>query len=141
MVIDDAVRKRMERIEECLKRLEDKRKLSLEKFLKDLDVQDVVLRNMQIMIEACLDIGSHLISLKNWQVPETYADIPKILAQNKVIPFDFAARLASKAKFRNIIVHEYTSIDLNKVYKNLQEIDDIRSFVKYAKDFLVKEAK
>lgn len=138
MVINGAVCKRMERVEECLKRLERKRRLTIEEFLKDTDAQDVVLHNLQVAIEACVDIGSHIISEKGWEVPEVYSDVARILAKHNVIPEGFEAVFVDMVRFRNIIVHEYLYINLEKVYCNLQRIDDIRRYLGFIKEFLEK---
>lgn len=138
MDINDVVLKRMERIEKNLEKLEKKRSLSYEEFSKDTDAQDIVLHNFQVTIEACLDIGSHIIAEKNWETPESYADIVRILSNHGVIPKNFEPIFTNMARFRNIIIHDYLYIDLQKVYENLQRIDDFRIYLKYIKEFLEK---
>jgi uncharacterized protein YutE (UPF0331/DUF86 family) len=139
MVINNAVYKRMERVEECLRRLERKRRLTMEEFLEDTDAQDVVLHNLQVAIEACLDIGSHIISKNGWQMPEVYSDTPKTLAKHNVISEEFKPVFIKMGKFRDVVVHEYLDINLEKVYHNLHKIDDIRRYLKFIKEFLEKE--
>jgi uncharacterized protein YutE (UPF0331/DUF86 family) len=129
----------MARIEECLRRLERKRSLTMKEFLEDIDAQDVVLHNLQVAIEACLDIGSHIISENNWQMPEVYSEIPKTLAKYNVIPEKFKSGFIEMVKFRNVIVHEYLEINLEKVYHNLHRINDIRQYLKFIKEFLEKK--
>jgi uncharacterized protein YutE (UPF0331/DUF86 family) len=46
----------------CLQRIQSKQALSQSQFLADADAQDVVLRNLQVAIQACLDCASHIIS-------------------------------------------------------------------------------
>lgn len=135
-VINDVIRKRIERIEGCLKKLERKKRLTLDEFLSDSDSQDVVLYNFQIAIDGCLDIGSHLIAERGWRVAETYADIPKILVENKVIPKEYEAIFVNMAKFRNVIVHEYLYVNLVKVYNNLLRVEDIKRFLLFIENFL-----
>jgi len=41
---------------------------------------------------------------------------------------------------RNILIHEYSSIDLNKVYDILQnKLDDFYKFIEYIEDYLKKK--
>lgn len=99
----------------------------------------MVLHNLQVAIEACLDIGSHIISENGWQMPEVYSDIPKILARHNVISEKFEPVFIEMVKFRNVIVHEYLDINLEKVYLNLHRIDDIRQYLRFIKEFMEKE--
>ena len=42
---------------------------------------------------------------------------------------------------RNILIHEYVSIDLNKIYEILQNrLDDFRDFIKYINQFMKKQS-
>ncbi len=138
-VINDSIRKRIERIEACLKKLEKKRQLTLDEFLADSESQDVVLYNFQIAIDSCLDIGSQIIAERGWRAAETYADIPKILVENKVIPKEYEETFVNMAKFRNVIVHEYLYVDLVKVYYNLLKVEDIKKFLLLIEEFLEKK--
>lgn len=139
MVSENVVRKRLERLEEAIRRLESKRKVSEKNFLNNWESQDIVLREFEVAIEAIIDIGAHIISEKGWTSPEKYSDIPVILAKNKVIPEKYAKILKRVISFRNIIVYEYLYIDFKKVYENLQKLDDLRKFAFYIEKFLEKE--
>ena len=131
MVLDNAISKRIERIDETLKRLIQIKELSLDDFLNDWKSQDAALHNLQIVIEGCLDIGNHLLSSIGSKAPESYVQIVEILVSEKILPSDFAETAKNMAKFRNLIVHEYLHIDIEKVYSFLLSIEDIRKFVKY----------
>lgn len=131
MALSSDIVKRIERIEEALRRLEEIRRLSVDQFLNDWKSQDAALHNLQIAIEVCLDIGNYIIGLIGSKSPDTYVQIVEILGEEKVLPKDFLETAKNMAKFRNIIVHEYLYLDLNKVYSFLLKIDDIRRFLKY----------
>lgn len=49
MVLDNVISKRIERIDEILKRLEQIKELSLDNFLNDWKSQDAALHNLQII--------------------------------------------------------------------------------------------
>ncbi|MCP2520368.1 DUF86 domain-containing protein [Candidatus Aminicenantes bacterium AC-335-B20] len=139
MVSESVIRKRLERLEESLKRLRSKQKVSMEEFVKNWEIQDIVLREFEVAIEACVDIASHIISEKGWKPPEKYADIPEILAEKGVIPKEYGKLFKRIISFRNIIVHEYLYIDFKKVYENLQKIDELGKFALYIENFLERE--
>ncbi len=139
MVSEDVIRKRLLKLEESLRRLESKKSIPMETFTKNWEIQDIVLREFEVAIESCLDIGTHIISEKGWKSPDKYTDVPEILAENGVIPEDHKETLREIIAFRNIIVHEYLYIDLKKVYANLKKLKDLRKFAEFIENFLQKE--
>ncbi|HHT9125359.1 MAG TPA: type VII toxin-antitoxin system HepT family RNase toxin [Candidatus Brocadiia bacterium] len=103
--------------------------MSLHDFLKDFDVQDVVLRNIQLAIQGCIGIGSHTISDQDWEHPDDLSEIFTVLKNHRVITKETAKVMVSVVGFRNIIVHEYCSIDLEKVYDVFRSsLGDIERF-------------
>jgi uncharacterized protein YutE (UPF0331/DUF86 family) len=48
-----------------------------------------------------------------------------------VLPAGFARHLAPLAGFRNILVHEYLTIDWDEVYGALHRLDDLERFAEY----------
>jgi len=79
LVSHNVIIKRLEKLEQAIKRLEQKKSISLEEFKKNWETQDVVLREFQVAIEACIDISNHIISEKGWESPEKYTDVADIL--------------------------------------------------------------
>ena len=141
MVSEKVIRRRLERLEEALRRLEEKKESGLKEFLENWELQDIIVREFEVAIDACLDIGTHIISEKGWGIPEKYPDIARILTQKGVLPQEFEKKLIKWITFRNTKVCEYLYIDLKKVYRNLEYLDDFREFARYTKDFLEKEGK
>jgi uncharacterized protein YutE (UPF0331/DUF86 family) len=135
MVLPIVIDKRIRKIEEHLRRLDEMSKTPKEEFLRDWKIQDVVLRNFQVVMDACCDIGAHLISKEGKDVPDTYAGVIERLQELKILPEDLADKIVDLVKFRNIIVHEYLYLDMEKVYEKLQELDYIREFVKCIVNF------
>jgi len=82
-------------------------------------------------IEACIDITSHIISVKGFERAESYAEMFEILGKKEIINSKLAKNLSEMAKFRNILVHGYARVDNFKVLEFIkEELDDIRLFVK-----------
>lgn len=73
-------------------------------------VKRFVERTLQLAIKSCLDIGSHIISDERLGIADTNADIIKILAENDIIK-DNVDQYIKMAKFRNVIVHDYSTFD------------------------------
>ncbi|RME61324.1 MAG: DUF86 domain-containing protein, partial [Caldilineae bacterium] len=89
-------------------------------------------RSFQVAIQAALDIGSILLSARSHTVPETYSDIFPALAEMGVLPTELALQLVNMAKFRNVLVHMYLEVDLDLLYRYLQQnLADLELFVRH----------
>lgn len=63
-----------------------------------------------------------------------------ILGKHKVIPIDFAERFAKAVGLRNILVHMYEEVDIEKLHSYLQNnLGDFDEFAKYIARYLEKE--
>lgn len=49
---------------------------------------------------------------------------------------DLASRLIGMVGLRNILVHEYISVEQEKLYSLLDRIDDFKGFIEKIKDFV-----
>jgi len=94
---------------------------NLDRFKEDPFIHGTAERYLHLSIECLLDIGNHLISDRGYRKPATYGEIPEILAEEGVISQDLAVRMAGMAAFRNILVHDYLTLDLEKIYKVVGE--------------------
>ena len=138
MVNRDIVLTKIAHVKESLNRLHQKQGLMLDQFVNDRDSQDIALFNMQTAIQGCIDIASHIVSDNNWGVPATLADLFDALYEHKVISQAVKSKLRLMVGLRNIIVHEYTGLDLTRVYVFLKEglvdfdlfLKEIASYVK-----------
>ncbi|RKY67002.1 MAG: DUF86 domain-containing protein [Candidatus Latescibacterota bacterium] len=116
---------RLERALQKLDRLGSER--SVEEYLKDDDLQDIVERNFQVAIEALIDLANHLVSVRAYRKPESNVDVFSVLEEEGVIDADLAGRMADWVRFRNILIHDYVMVDQRKVYRFLRELDDLRT--------------
>lgn len=127
MVDKALVLRKIERIEIYLKQIRQKKDSGIEKFKKDKDLQSIVLFNLMQSIQASIDIGAHIISDSEWEVPGSQADIFEILADRKVIDKPLSKKMIQMVGFRNRIIHEYEKIDLKIVHavwrKNIKDIE------------------
>jgi uncharacterized protein YutE (UPF0331/DUF86 family) len=102
-----------------------------DEYVSNYMIHKTVERVMQTAIEACLDIGRHLIAREGFRYPEDNKEVFRVLAEEDVIPRDLLPRLEGMAGFRNVLVHGYAEIDDSRVYENLQErIGDFDEFAR-----------
>jgi len=65
-----------------------------------------------------------------------------VLGKNGIIPDDLAGRMAKLAGFRNVLVHEYSGLDTQRVFKVLQDdAATLEVFRKAVTEFLVENRK
>jgi len=117
MVNPEVVLEKLRHIRAALQRIADKSPKTREELFGNPDTQDVVLRNMQNALQGCLDIASHIVSDEGWGQPTRSADFFVMLGEHKVLQTDLAKTLERLIKFRNILVHEYTNLDLEKTWQ------------------------
>jgi len=92
---------------------------------------------LQESIEACLDIGAHIIAAEGYRRPADYKDVFAILTQQQLIPGELGGRLQQMAKFRNLLVHHYARIHSRRLHTILgEDAADIRSYVKHILTYL-----
>jgi uncharacterized protein YutE (UPF0331/DUF86 family) len=99
-------------------------------FLQDLDRQESVAFNMHLAIQNCMDIAAHIISEEGLGVPGSAGDMFFLLQENGFISADLADKMVKAVGFRNILVHEYQKIDLQRLYETAEKnVDDLMAFL------------
>lgn len=131
MVNRDIVVAKIANIKKSIDRLKEKQGIDFKAFSQDRDIQDVVLLNLQTAIQGCIDIASHIISDNNWGVPGSLAGLFDALGEKKVITDQIRQIMRSMVGLRNLIVHEYARLDMNKIYEIYTgRLDDFDLFLK-----------
>jgi uncharacterized protein YutE (UPF0331/DUF86 family) len=137
MVDREELTKYIQDLEGYLEHLAELQRYSKPEFLADWRIHDLADRQLHLALETSLTIGEAVISGCGFRRPNTYADIPKILCQNKVIGQQLSDQLVNLARFRNVLVHDYLALDHERVYQHVHAdgviirefIDAVRNFV------------
>jgi uncharacterized protein YutE (UPF0331/DUF86 family) len=79
------VRRLLETIEHRLSRLEQAAGTPFEDYERDADLQDIVERNLEIRIQACIDLGLHVLADFPARLPETNRGVFKALHREELI--------------------------------------------------------
>ena len=130
------IERRLDRLNECLQKLEPLRDRKQDEFLADPYLRDIVERNLEIAAQCCIDISNRIISIENAPRPRDYYESLLRLGEIGVLPAEFARRLAPLGGFRNILVHEYLEVDWHQVFDNLQRLDDLVKFSDHVRQWL-----
>ncbi len=118
------IERRLDELNERLARLEPLRNKPRSDFDADAYLRDIVERNLEIAAQCCIDISNRIISLEKAQKPKDYHEAIIRMGELGVLPSKFARSLAPIAGFRNILVHEYLSVDWDEVYRQLKNLDE-----------------
>ena len=118
-------------INRCLLRVKTKMPQTKTELLSDIDAQDIITLNLERAIQACVDIAAHIIAYTPLGTAPTMADSFVLLARANIISDNLAIRLKKAVGLRNLLVHEYQSINWDIVWAVLQNhLSELADFVK-----------
>lgn len=111
------VKARVDRFWRAVKRLERFKSYGRAAFTSNEDLVDSCERNLQVAIEALVDVGEALIANLDWRSPRSYRDVGAILKENGVLTDDDFKHFAELVKVRNILVHNYVHIGPEELHE------------------------
>ncbi len=134
MMVDTAIfSKRLDALEDYLQRLRSLGQASRAAYVTDPKIHDLAARYLHLAMEATIDIANHWISDVGLRTPDTNRDIFVVLEQAGEIDPALSERLQSWASFRNVLVHDYLTIDHGIAYRAIREdLGDLDAFRRWA---------
>lgn len=127
--MDNVLLAKFANLERCLKRIKEEYAACQGNIEEDILRQDSIILNLQRACEQCLDMGQRIVRLKKLGLPNRYREVFQLLAQANIIEKDLAQRLELMVGFRNIAIHEYQEISLEKVHHIVETgIQDLSDF-------------
>lgn len=136
MAEPDRVRSKLGRLEEYLEGLDEKRDVSRDEYLEDRDLQDIVERRFEKAIQASLDVASHVVSAEGFREAQDYGDLFVVLGEEGVITEELVPEMVEMAGFRNVLAHQYSGIDDERVYRHLDSLQRFREFARQVHAFV-----
>ncbi len=125
------MRERLQRLDANVRELERFRQMyTSEDVRREPHLEWALRYGLLEAIQIVIDVSCHLVSEKNLGVPATYAECIELLCRAGLLDNDLAEAVLGMVGLRNVLVHEYVSIDLRRLYGLLHRLDDFRSFVK-----------
>lgn len=137
----DAALAKLASIERCLQRIRSVTRGDPEA-VEDLDVEEIVVLNLQRAIQAVIDLSAHVISGRQWGLPDSLKAHFRILTDQRVIDPELGSRLQAMVGFRNIAVHEYEQLD-RAILKAIlsKHLVDLEAFSRAVKVLLAASAR
>lgn len=137
MVDSEKLMRYIAELENHIRHALELQKIDRQEFVSNWKVYELAERKMHLIFETFLSIGEMIISEFNFRRPDFYAEIPQILCENGVISQELSNRLSELAKFRNVLAHEYITLDHERAYEHLQtDIVIVEEFLRQIKEYL-----
>ena len=123
----------VERLTELARHVEHLRALrgrvvSAEALRRDLSLHNDVLFSLLAICQTVIDVSGEL-SARNGLRFEDYTEAVRNLALLDEFPGDLARELSVLPGFRNVLIHEYVTLDLDRAIEALDRLDPIESFI------------
>lgn len=128
MTDEQLLAKKLARIEQCVTELRTRADLDL--IATDIVMQRFAEHTLQVAIQASLDVASHIVSDERLGEPRTNHELFDLLARGSWIAATSVAPLRAMVGFRNVLVHEYDTVDL-AIVRDVAEhhLDDLLDYV------------
>ena len=137
MVRPEVVRKRLNKIDECMAVLQRLQRYGRDEFLSDPERYGSAERFLHLAIEALLDMGNHVIADEGLGVVDWYSDVLRIFLEKGLISSELSEKWIRMIGFRNTLVHGYMDVDRTIVYEVLQNgLGDIEELKRVFARFL-----
>jgi uncharacterized protein YutE (UPF0331/DUF86 family) len=133
----EIIKSRLEKLDECIRLLEERQCFDYEKFISDLTLMDSVERRLEIACQIVKDIviSDILKAIFNENVSDNENAIVQLRGKN-VLSDKLINNLIPTVNFRNRLVHEYLDYDPQVVFKVQHEhLDDLKDFVSEIIDY------
>ena len=137
MEMQETLARKLMAMKRCLDFLRTKKGTTVRDLEDDYELRSAIERNFQVGIEAALDIAEVIISAEGLEKPEDYRGAILTLGRHGILPREFAERFAPAASFRNVLVHGYAQVDLQRLHGYLvDELEDLDEFAKCIVDYM-----
>ena len=90
-------------------------------------------------IEGLVDVAQHIAASERFGPPDTNADALRMLGRHGVIDVALAESLARAVGFRNVLVHQYATVDDTIVVAALERLDEFDTFVSAVSTWLTEQ--
>ena len=136
------VEKKISGIRNYIEEIKDLLSSSDEEILKDSGKMHIAERLVQLIVDTILDINQHIIKEAELKEFEDFQSTFYVLAENNILPKDFAMKIAPVVGVRNRIVHGYESLEKKLFIGNLRKnYLDFEEYIELIKKYLKEKEK
>lgn len=107
-------------------------KFSDKEILNDYLKYHTAERLFQLIVDSMLSVNHHFIKELNLKISEDLQGTFYILGENKILPLNFAQKIAPVVGLRNRIVHRYDALDRKLFIKTFRKnFSDFEKYIGY----------
>jgi len=85
-------------------------------------------------IQIMIDISCKITNIYNLGTPQNYRECIELLGRYNYLKKEHIDRYTAMIGLRNLLIHEYTTIDKKKLYEFLNALDDFKNFITEIKE-------
>jgi len=94
-------------------------------------------RILQLIVDEIIDINNHIIRYHPLTVPEDFQSSFRVLAEHKILPEEFADKIAPVVGLRNRLIHRYEKINLDLLLQAIRKNkEDFKEYTRYIFNFI-----
>lgn len=136
MINKELIKNKMADIQGYFKELDVILKNETREIIEDNLKLRTVERLFQLIVDTAIDINTHIITESDFNVPDDYQSTFIVLAENKILPMDFALKICPSVGLRNLVIHKYGRVDIKKMVDDIKnEINQYLEYLKYINKF------
>lgn len=143
MINQEFIWRKISLIQQDLTRLKEFENKTFAAIARDWRSYSIVKNLLLEIIGRALDINQHLIAElapTKTGAPLDYTQTFLKLADLKILPYNFAQKIAKSAGFRNAIVHGYNELDQEIVYHSIKDaLNQYKQYCQLIINFLSSE--
>jgi len=95
---------------------------------RDLSLMNDVLFSLLTVCQLVIDVAGEL-SARRGERYEDYTEAVRNLARDERFPTELVRKLERLPGFRNVVIHEYVALDLDRVIEALDELQPLEQFL------------
>lgn len=108
-------------------------------FIRNFEHQVIAERSFEVLTQIMLDICTHIIAMSQTTSPTSYSDCMTKLGKINILNEERSLKYSTLIKMRNVIVHQYDTINLSMLYESLSDLlIDFDNFKKEILEWLEK---
>lgn len=103
---------KIQTIQRCVRRARQEYEKAPDQFATNYTQQDAALLNVVRACETAIDLANHLIRGRKLGIPVSSRNTFELLVAEGIIESGLAEKMKKMVGFRNMVVHQYTTVDL-----------------------------
>ncbi|MFA6552540.1 MAG: HepT-like ribonuclease domain-containing protein [Candidatus Paceibacterota bacterium] len=102
----------------------------------------IIERLFQLVVDAAIDINTHIITRNNFESPDDYESTFRILGKKQIIPLELAEKISGSVGLRNRMIHGYETVQIKRMLDDISGgIEQYVEFMKCISEFAEKIVK